>query len=68
LAQTATTRIRYNKGFFSNDKRMNKLNPLLYTILVVMVLRVLGPDFNLKPSKSFDGPQIGLIYLGTAIS
>ncbi|GEM_PF-5646270 len=31
-----------------------------------MVLRDLGPDFNLKASKPPDGPQIGLIYLGIA--
>jgi len=43
---------------------MNKLNPLLDTILVVviMVLYGLGPYFSLKPSKLYDGPQIGLIY------
>ncbi len=45
-----------------------KSNPLFETILVVviMVLCSLGPYFNLKPSKWYDGPQIGLIYIGIA--
>ncbi len=31
-----------------------------------MALCGLGPDFNFKPAKLYDGPQTGLIYIDAA--